>query len=52
VIYKLKGAVTTIVIKSYDPETKIIKGTFSGTTVDWYNSVATVKDGEFSAVIK
>jgi len=52
VIYKLKGAVTTIVIKSYDPVTKIIKGTFSGTTVDWYNSVATVEDGEFSAVIK
>lgn len=52
VIFKLKGAITTIVIKSYDPVTKIIKGTFSGTTIDWNNSVATIKDGEFTAVIK
>src|SRR3954468_5335584 len=52
VMYKLKGAITTIVIKSYDPDTKIIKGSFSGTTVDWYDSIATVDDGEFSAVLK
>jgi hypothetical protein len=52
VMYKLKGAITTIVIKSYDPVTKIIKGSFSGTTVDWYDSIANIDDGEFSAVLK
>jgi hypothetical protein len=52
VMYKLKGALTTIEIKSYDPSTRIIKGTFSGTTVDWYDTIAIVKDGSFSAIIK
>jgi hypothetical protein len=52
VIFKLKGAVTTIVIQSYDSRTKIIKGTFSGTTVDWNESVATIEDGKFSAVLR
>jgi hypothetical protein len=52
VVYKLKGALTVIEIKSYDPSTKIIKGTFSGTSVDWYDTIAIVKDGSFSAVIK
>ena len=52
VMYKLKGALTTIEIKSYNPSTRIIKGTFSGTTVDWYDTIAIVKDGSFSAIIK
>jgi len=48
----LSGVITTIVVKSYDPDTKIIKGTFSGTTLDWNSNVATIKDGAFSAVVK
>ena len=52
VMYKLKGALTIIEVRSYDPSTRIIKGTFSGTTVDWYDTIAIVKDGSFSAIIK
>lgn len=46
------GATVTIVITGYDPATKIVKGRFSGTTIDWFNEIATIKDGEFSAVVQ
>ncbi|MGZ8557950.1 MAG: hypothetical protein ACXWWC_06450 [Chitinophagaceae bacterium] len=51
-IPRSSGATVTIIITSYDPATKIVKGRFSGTTIDWFNEIATIKDGEFSAVIK
>ena len=52
VMYALTGALTTIVVKSYDPVTGIIKGTFSGTTVDGNNEIAPINKGEFSAIVK
>ena len=52
VMYALSGAVTTIVVESYDPSTKIIKGSFEGTSVNWNNEVAPIKDGKFSARLK
>jgi len=51
-MYALTGALTTIVVKSYDPVTGIIKGTFSGTTVDGNNEIAPINKGEFSAIVK
>ncbi len=52
VMYALTGAITTIVVESYDPQTGIIKGAFSGTTVNWNNEVAPIDKGKFSAVVK
>src|SRR6266498_381801 len=46
------GATVTFIITSYDPTTKIVKGTFNGTTIDWFNEIAAIKDGEFSAVVQ
>ncbi|MEO8763705.1 MAG: hypothetical protein ABI416_05430 [Ginsengibacter sp.] len=46
------GGVVTIIITSYDPATKTVKGTFSGTTIDVFNEIAAISDGEFSAVVK
>lgn len=46
------GATVIFIITSYDPTTKIVKGTFSGTTIDWFNEIAAIKDGEFSAVVQ
>ncbi len=45
------GATVIIIITAYDPTTRIVKGTFSGTSIDWFNEVAPIKDGEFSAVV-
>jgi len=52
VMYKFYGVLTTIVVTSYNPETKVIKGTFSGTTIDEENNIAPIKDGVFSAIVK
>jgi hypothetical protein len=52
VAYQLYGALTNIVITAYDPQTKIIKGTFSGTTINGENNVLPVKNGSFYAQIK
>jgi len=52
VMYALSGAITTIVVESYNPQNGIIKGTFSGTTVNWNNELAPIDKGKFSAVIK
>ena len=46
------GATVSLTINSYDETTKIIKGHFSGTTVDWNNIVSQIKDGEFTAVMR
>jgi hypothetical protein len=46
------GATVIIIITAYDPATKIVKGTFSGTSIDWLNQVAPIADGEFSAVVE
>ncbi|MEP7110239.1 MAG: hypothetical protein ABI760_19745 [Ferruginibacter sp.] len=43
------GALVTIKVTDYDPATKIIKGTFSGTTIDWFNEIANITQGEFTA---
>jgi hypothetical protein len=46
------GTTVIFIITSYNNATKIVTGTFSGTTVDWLNEIATITNGEFSAVIK
>jgi len=46
------GGTVTINITNYDPETKIITGNFSGETLDFLNEIATIKEGEFTAVVK
>ena len=46
------GATVTINVTSYDVPTKTIKGNFSGTTMDWLNEIAAIKNGEFTAVVK
>ncbi len=46
------GATVTIIITGYDPVTRIVRGTFSGTTIDWFNEVAPIEDGAFSAVVE
>ena len=51
-IPRSSGVTVNIIITDYDPATKIVKGQFSGTTIDWFNEVAIIKGGEFSAVIK
>lgn len=52
VMYKLTGALTTIYVDSYDPVTDVIRGRFSGTTTNWDNEIAPIKDGRFAAVVK
>ena len=52
VAYKLYGAITNIVVTAYDPLTKTIKGTFSGTTINGENKVVPIKDGKFKAIIE
>ena len=46
------GATVTINIMGYDPSTKIVTGNFSGTTIDYFNEIAEIKGGEFSAEVK
>ncbi|MEO6290172.1 MAG: hypothetical protein ABIO76_09640 [Ginsengibacter sp.] len=46
------GVLVTVKINSYDPITKIVEGSFSGTTIDWFDAVAAIKDGQFSAVVR
>ena len=46
------GGTVTINITFYDQATKIIKGNFSGVTIDFFNEIATIKDGEFTAVVE
>jgi hypothetical protein len=46
------GATVTIIITDYDPATKIVKGSFYGTTIDFFNEIATIKNGQFKAVVK
>ncbi|HEX5151107.1 MAG TPA: hypothetical protein VFW07_06640 [Parafilimonas sp.] len=52
VAYVYTGAVATINVESYDASTGIIKGTFSGTTINWKNEIAPIKEGRFKARIK
>ena len=46
------GATVIFTITSYNPSTKIVTGTFAGTTMDWFNEIAPISGGEFSAVVK
>ena len=46
------GATVLVTITSYNTSTRIVTGTFSGTTIDWFNEVAPIKDGEFSAAVQ
>jgi len=46
------GATVIFTITSYNPSTKIVTGTFAGTTMDWLNEIAAISGGEFSAVAK
>ncbi|MEP6595107.1 MAG: hypothetical protein ABJA71_04130 [Ginsengibacter sp.] len=46
------GVTVDIIITDYNPVTKIVTGTFSGTTIDYFNEIAEIKGGEFSAVVK
>jgi len=52
VAFQLYGAITNIVVTGYDPLTKTIKGTFSGTTITGENKVVSIRDGKFKAVIQ
>ena len=45
------GATVIITIRGYDPVTKIIKGNFNGTTIDWFNEIAEIS-GEFITVVQ
>ncbi len=51
-IPRSSGAVVRFIITGYDQATKRVKGSFSGSTIDWFNEIAIIKDGEFSAIIK
>ena len=46
------GATVIFIITSYDPSTKIVKGTFSGTTLDQNEDVAPISNGQFAAVVQ
>jgi len=46
------GATVIINVTDYDTSTRIIKGNFSGTTKDWFDEIATIKNGVFTALIK
>ncbi len=46
------GATVTINITGYNPTTSVVKGNFSGTTIDWFGEVAAIKGGVFSAVVR
>jgi hypothetical protein len=43
------GSVVTIAISSYDPVTKIVTGSFSGTATDGSGNTATITNGSFKA---
>ena len=51
-IPRSSGATVNINITNYDPRTKIVTGNFSGTTIDFFNEIAEIKGGEFSAAVK
>ena len=46
------GATVIIKVTDYDPSTRIVKGLFSGTTIDWVNEIAPIKNGVFTALIQ
>ena len=46
------GASVRINITDYNPLTRIVLGNFSGTTIDFFNEIAEIKGGEFSAAVK
>lgn len=46
------GATVVFVIASYDGSTKIVAGTFSGTTLDQNEKVAPISNGKFVAVMQ
>jgi len=46
------GATVIINVVDYDPLTRVIRGNFSGTTIDWLNELATIKNGVFTATVK
>ena len=52
VAYQLYGAITNIVVTDYDALSKIIIGTFNGTTINGENKLVSIKDGRFKAVIE
>ena len=52
VAYELTGAIATINVESYDASTGIMEGSFSGTTINWNNEIAPIKNGRFKALIK
>ena len=52
VAFQLYGAITNIVVTGYDPLTKTIKGTFSGTTITGESKVVSIRDGKFKTVIQ
>lgn len=46
------GATVIFIINSYNPSTKIVKGTFSGTTLDQNEEIAPISNGQFAAVVQ
>lgn len=46
------GAKVNFIITDYDASTKIVKGRFSGTTVDQFEAIVPIADGGFSAVVE
>ncbi len=46
------GATVIINVTDYNPSTKIVTGIFSGTTIDWVNDIAPIKNGVFKARIQ
>jgi hypothetical protein len=46
------GATVVFIITGYDATTKIVKGTFSGTTIDVNEEIATIKEGAFTGVVE
>jgi hypothetical protein len=45
------GSVVTITISSYDPVTKIVTGTFSGTATDASSNIVTISNGSFKVKV-
>ena len=46
------GATVVFIITGYDETSRIVKGTFSGTTIDFFGELATIKDGACTAMIE
>lgn len=46
------GATVQFIITDYDAATKVVKGRFSGTTVDQFEAIVPIADGAFSAVVE